>query len=153
MKWKKRKSLVDLSLKLFFSLSLLCTGGVFHSHFPVRGAGHSADQGSDPPWCLWRHPLLYHTKVGETKWCKGTKHLLVLPQIFCDPFCSVFIYDFFTRCGKTQPLRSSSLCRLLGEASSLSPPTISFTITATGKHTKGKLFFWQMIQTVTADVW
>lgn len=47
------------------------------------------------------------------------------------------------RCGKTQPLRSSSLCRLLGEASSLSPHTISSTITATGKHTKGKPCFWQ----------
>lgn len=51
--------------------SPLSSGGLFHSHIPLCGAGHPADQRSDPPRCLWRHPLLYHTKVGETEWCKG----------------------------------------------------------------------------------
>lgn len=61
------------------------------------------------------------------------------------PFPALHLQPFLSsvRCGKTQPLRSSSLCRLLGEASSLSLPTISSTITATGKHTKGKPCFWQ----------
>lgn len=43
------------------------------------------------------------------------------------------------RCGKTRPLRSFSRCLPRGEAWSRSPPTISSTITATGKHTKGKI--------------
>lgn len=47
------------------------------------------------------------------------------------------------RCGKTLLLRSSSPCRLLGAASSRCLLTISSTITATGKHIKGKLCFWQ----------
>lgn len=45
------------------------------------------------------------------------------------------------RCGKMQPLRSFSHCRLRGEASSPCPPTISSTITATGKHIKCKMLF------------
>lgn len=126
-----------------------CLGGLFHSHISLCGAGHPADQRSDPARCLWRHPLLYHTKVGETEWCKGTCHCLLDSTLMY--FAPLGPFLRFTcssspcsrvRCGKMQPLRSFSLCRLLGEASSLSPPTISSTITATGKHTKGKLFFW-----------
>lgn len=56
-------------------------------------------------------------------------------------FLLVFNLSPFARCGKTQPLRSFSLCRLRGEASSLCLPTTSSTITATGKHIKGKPCF------------
>lgn len=61
----------------------------------------------------------------------------------CPCFCIFFFCKLSSsvRCGKTQPLRSFSLCRLLGEASSLCLPTTSSAITATGKHIKGKLCF------------
>lgn len=67
-----------LSLSLYPTLSSLCSGGVFHSHISLRGVGHPSDQRSDPTWCCWWHPLLHHTKMGETQWCKGTWHLLLL---------------------------------------------------------------------------
>lgn len=56
-------------------------------------------------------------------------------------FLLVFNLSSFARCGKMQPLRSFSLCRLRGEASSPCLPTTSSTITATGKHIKGKPCF------------
>lgn len=62
-----------LMLLISFLFSL---GGVFHRHVPLRGARHPPDQRSDPPRCGWRHPLLYHTKMGETKWCKGNQNFL-----------------------------------------------------------------------------
>lgn len=63
------------------------------------------------------------------------------------PTMAVFMFVCFSnlysyvRYGKTQPLRSFSLCRLRGEASSLCLPTTSSTITATGKLIKGKACF------------
>lgn len=52
------------------------------------------------------------------------------------PFLSVWV-----RCGRMRPPRSSFPCRPPGEASSLYLHITSSTITATGKHSKGKPYF------------
>lgn len=75
--WKKMFYLCVCVCALMLLISFLFSlGGVFHRHVPLRGARHPPDQRSDPPRCSWWHPLLYHTKMGETKWCKGNQHFL-----------------------------------------------------------------------------
>lgn len=113
-----------------------CSSEEWPSPAPLTASSILSHQ-SGRSWTMQRYP----TPAG-----------LIQPTMCFAPFCVPPVFSFFlffylqplpfVRCGKTQPLRSSSLCRLLGEASSLSPPTISSTITATGKHTKGKPCFW-----------